>query len=116
LLLWDGKCGFCKRMVTVLQKIALRPVLTRSFQEVLTQLPSDVLPWTSREMMWVRPDGRIVGGSQALIEVLEAGYHNLISGALETRLLRPFTWLGYRLVARHRDVAGQLLDTSCEIP
>src|SRR5206468_540978 len=101
-LLWDGDCGFCRRVADVLKKIALRPLEMRPFQEVLPQLPAEILPWTTVQMHWVRPDGAIVGGSQALIEILEAANHRLTSGLLESPLLRPVTWLGYRLVARNR--------------
>jgi predicted DCC family thiol-disulfide oxidoreductase YuxK len=113
-LLWDGACGFCRRMTDVLKKIALRPVSMRPFQEVIPQLPKEVLPWTNRQMHWVRPDGSISGGSQALIEALEAGYHNLTAGTLESPLMRPVTWLGYRLIAGNRGLAGDLIGASCE--
>ncbi len=115
LLLWDGNCGFCRRMVAVLKTIALRPVSTQPFQEVLAQIPAEVLPWTARQMHWVRPDGSISGGSQALIEVLEAGYHNLMAGTLECPVIRPFTWLGYRLAAGNRGLAGAMIGANCEV-
>jgi predicted DCC family thiol-disulfide oxidoreductase YuxK len=115
LLLWDGTCGFCRRMTVVLKTISLRPVAMQPFQEVLPQLPPEVLPWTMRQMHWVRSDGSISGGSQALIEALEAGYHNLTAGALESPVMRPLTWLGYRIVAANRGVAGEMIGASCEI-
>jgi predicted DCC family thiol-disulfide oxidoreductase YuxK len=116
LLLWDGDCGFCKRMLSVLQKVALRPVVAKPFQEVAAELPEEVLAWTGRQMHWVRPDGSIVGGSQAMIEALEASDHNVISGALESLPLRAFTWLAYRLVAGNRGVAGKVIGANCELP
>src|SRR5208282_4566549 len=112
---WDGTCGFCRRMVKVLTVIALRPVSMQPFQNVLPQIPPEVLPWTARQMHWVRPDGSISGGSQALIEVLEAGCHNLMAGALETPVMRPLTWLGYRVVAGNRGLAGEVIGASCEV-
>jgi predicted DCC family thiol-disulfide oxidoreductase YuxK len=115
ILLWDGDCGFCRRMVGVLERIALRPVAVRPFQEMLPQIPAEVLPWTSRQMHWVRADGSICGGSQAMIEVLEAGYHNLTAGALECPVMRPFTWLAYRIVAGNRGLAGEVIGASCEV-
>jgi predicted DCC family thiol-disulfide oxidoreductase YuxK len=115
-LLWDGACGFCRRMTVVLKAISLRPVSMRPFQEVLPHLPAEVLPWTTRQMHWVRSDGSISGGSQALIEALEAGYHNLTAGALESPVMRPITWLGYRVVAANRGLAGEAIGASCEIP
>jgi predicted DCC family thiol-disulfide oxidoreductase YuxK len=115
MLLWDGTCGFCRRMVKVLTAIALRPVSMQPFQNVLPQIPPEVLPWTARQMHWVRPDGSISGGSQALIEVLEAGCHNLMAGALESPMMRPLTWLGYRVVAGNRGLAGEMIGASCEV-
>jgi len=73
------------------------------------------LPWTARQMHWVRPDGSISGGSQALIEALEAGYHNLMAGALESPVMRPLTWLCYRVVAGNRGLAGEVIGASCEV-
>ncbi len=115
LLLWDGDCGFCRRMVEWLRAFSLRPVAMRPYQEI-PRIPPEVLPWVDRQMHWVRADGSICGGSQALIETLEAGYHNLIAGALESPPLRPFTWLAYRLVAGHRGVAGKFVGAACELP
>ncbi len=114
LLLWDGQCGFCKRMLEVLQRIVRRPIAAKPFQEVLSELPEIVARQTGRQMHWVRPDRGIVGGSQALIEALRAGGRRWTAWLLATPLLRPITWAAYHIVASNRGVAGDAIGASCE--
>ena len=115
LLLWDGTCGFCQRMLTALQEFVPRPFPARPFQEVIAELPDEVRKYTGRQMHWVRPEGGIVGGSQALIEVLAAGGRSGTSWLLATPLVRPITWAAYRIIASNRGAAGDLIGASCEL-
>jgi predicted DCC family thiol-disulfide oxidoreductase YuxK len=105
-LLWDGSCGFCSDMVQRMERFARQPFKALPFQTVANSIPGDVMKFTDKQMHWVHKDGRIVGGSTALIEVLAHSGHPLLAAMLDSALLRPFTWLGYRLAARHRDRAG----------
>lgn len=101
-LLWDGGCGFCARWVERLQNFARKPFEARPFQTLERELPAEVLRWSGEQMHWVDGDGRVSGGSRALSRVLAESGHGLLAALLESALLRPFAWLGYRLAARHR--------------
>ena len=53
-------------------------------------------------MHWVDGGGRVYGGSRALARVLAASGHGLLAALRESKPLRPFAWLGYRIAARNR--------------
>lgn len=100
-LLWDGECGLCGRSVDFLRAFARRPVRVEPFQQV-ANLPRSIRQWSDRQMHWIDEEGRVFGGSRALIEVLDAAGHGLLAAILESSVVRPFVWLGYRLVAENR--------------
>jgi predicted DCC family thiol-disulfide oxidoreductase YuxK len=112
-LLWDGDCMFCASMVNLFRRFARRPFRDRTFMDMEEHLPHEVRQWSNRQMFWVFADGRVVGGSRALIEVLEAMGYSLLAAVLESPPFRPFTWIGYRLVASNRDVISARLGPSC---
>lgn len=101
-LLWDGGCGFCARMVSLLRHWSRRAFNDRPLQGLEPLLPPEVWQSSHQQMLWVSRQGTIVGGSQALIEVIGASRHQFLAALLENPLCRPFTWFGYRIVARHR--------------
>ncbi len=101
-LLWDGDCGFCARWVERLRRFARRPFEAQPYQSVETELPPEVARWTEAQMHWVDESGRVYGGSRALVRVLAASGHGLLAALLESKPLRPFAWLGYRIAARNR--------------
>lgn len=115
-LLWDGECGFCSAMVARLRDFARTPFQARPYQEVQAELPPDVLQWCTRQMHWVSDEGRVLGGSLALSAVLAASGHGLLAALLDSPVLRPFAWLGYRLVAQNRDSLGQVAGAECALP
>lgn len=100
-LLWDGECGLCGRLVALLERIARRPVRQRPFQQV-PDLPPAIERWSDRQMHWIDAEGRAFGGSHALTRVLDAAGHGLLAWLLASSVVRPFTWLGYRLIAENR--------------
>jgi predicted DCC family thiol-disulfide oxidoreductase YuxK len=101
-LLWDGSCGYCERMVGRLRWFARKPLHAIPFQLVTDCLPPEVLAQCERQMHWVAPSGEVVGGSQALIEALAATGHPWLATLLESPPLRPFTWAGYRIATMFR--------------
>jgi predicted DCC family thiol-disulfide oxidoreductase YuxK len=116
LLLWDGDCGFCAASLRWLRRVARRPFADEPYQLVEERLPDDVRRWTERQMYWIDRRGRVTGGSQALIEMLASTGHPHMAVLLESRILRPFVWLGYRLVARHRRAAARASgQSSCAV-
>lgn len=109
-LLWDGGCGFCARMVILFRSWSRRPFNHRPFQGLEALLPLEVRQSSHQQMLWVSRQGAVVGGSQALIEVIGASGYRLLGALLESPLCRPFTWFGYRVVARNRSKLSRLLE------
>ncbi len=107
-LLWDGDCGFCGAMVGRLQRLARRPFQERPSRTVEEKLPDEVRRAAREQMHWIDADGAVTGGSRALVELLDASGRKSVAALLDSPPCRPFAWLGYRLVARHRDKAARL--------
>lgn len=116
LLLWDGDCGFCAKIVKRLHRWARRPFTSAPFQSMAAGLPQSVRKWSSRQMHWVFPDGHVVGGSRALVEVLAASGHPALAGLLDCQVVRPFTWFAYRVIASNRHRLGAVSGDQCESP
>lgn len=114
-LIWDGDCMFCSSMVTLFRRWARLPFRDRTFQDVEEYLPHEVRQWSNYQMLWIRADQTAVGGSRALIEVLDAMGYRLLAAVLESPPCRPFTWLGYRLVARNRGSLSAKVGPHCAV-
>lgn len=99
-LLWDGDCGFCARMLARLTRLARHPLADAPYQSVRDRLPPEILRWSEHQMHFVDARGNITGGSLALIEALRAAGRPGLAASL--RLFRPLTWAGYRIAARAR--------------
>jgi predicted DCC family thiol-disulfide oxidoreductase YuxK len=100
---WDGDCGFCRRWVERLRRFARTELRAKPFQELGNLWPRRLRYWSDCQMHWVDKRGQVVGGSRALASVLANTGHGFLAALLESKPLRPFAWLGYRLVARNRD-------------
>lgn len=109
ILLWDGDCGFCAAMVQKMKRFVPRPFLETPYQAVSDQLPADILGWSTRQAHWVDSEGRVSGGSAAVVDLLSASGKPFLAGILSSALLRPFLWLGYRLVAIHRGTLARFV-------
>jgi len=115
-LLWDGDCGFCAAMVIRLRGFGRVPFQARPYQEVQSELPEEVLRWCARQMHWVSAEGRVLGGSLALVGVIGASGHPFLATLLRSPIVRSFIWFGYRLVAGHRGSLGQVVGAECVLP
>jgi hypothetical protein len=95
LLIYDGKCGFCKIWLDYGRKLTGDRVEYAPSQEVGEQCPQIPKKDFSDAVQLVRPDGSVASGARAVFETLghEAFY----------KALAPTWELGYRVVARHRD-------------
>jgi predicted DCC family thiol-disulfide oxidoreductase YuxK len=113
LLLYDGECGFCSRSVRLLERFARRPFEKRPSREVLATLPEEVARTVSGQMLWLESDGTIWGGSHALLCALRATGWSWLAFLLGNPIVRPFTRVGYRSVARLRHRFGAPV---CELP
>ncbi len=113
LLLYDGECGLCSRSVRLLERFARHPFDKRPSREVLVSLPEEIARTVSGQMLWLAPDGTVWGGSQALLYALQATGWTWIACLLGNPLVRPFTRVGYGIVARFRHRLGV---PACELP
>lgn len=102
LLVWDGECGFCASSVRRLKRLVRQPFSARSYQSIKDKLPPELVEWSNRQAHWIDAQGRVTGGSAAVVELLATSGHVFLAGLLSSRPLRPFFWLGYRLVAVNR--------------
>lgn len=109
LLLWDGDCDFCARMLKMMRRVLRRPFADSAYQDVRSKLPEAVLLWSNRQAHWIDEDGLVSGGSAAVIELLDAGGRKLTAAVLSSPPFRPLTWLAYRLVASNRGFFGKFL-------
>lgn len=114
-LLWDRDCGFCARMVNLLRNWSRRSFNDRPFQGLEGLLPAEAWQSTDHQMLWVSRNRTVVGGSQALIEVIGASGYSLLAALLENQVCRPFTWFGYRVVARNRSKLSGVFGPTCAV-
>ncbi len=109
ILLWDGDCGFCAAMVQKMKRFVPRPFSEAPYQSISDQLPEEVLSWSTRQAHWVDSEGRVWGGSKAVVELLRASGRPFLAAILGSALFRPFLWLGYRVVAINRGTLGRFV-------
>lgn len=98
LLIYDGRCGFCKIWIEYWKKLTGERVQYAASQEVGEQFPQIPKRAFSESVQLVRTDGSIASGARAVFEAvgLEKTYERS----------RIFAWLcerAYRIIARHRD-------------
>lgn len=121
ILIWDGDCGFCQASVRWLSN---RPRWVDNFTEAprqRVQLPhftDQMKERAGREVVLLFPDGRTLGGADAVFHILaKTGW-----GFFATLLgLPPFIYLmriGYRVVANRRGKISQRWfgGEACAIP
>ncbi len=101
-LLWDGDCGFCAAALRLTKRLARRLFLDVPYQSVEAKLPAEIVRTSKRQAHWVDSSGQVTGGSAAFIELLHDSGRPLLAALLDSPPLRPFVWLGYRLVATNR--------------
>jgi predicted DCC family thiol-disulfide oxidoreductase YuxK len=102
-LLWDGDCGFCRRVVQrVLRADRAGCVAAIPYEGALAWLPAEVRARSSRQAHLRSPDGRYWGGGDAVIALLGVLGHPALARLLGAPGLRTLVRLAYRVAARHR--------------
>lgn len=94
LLIYDGKCGFCKIWIDYWRKLTGDRVDYAPSQEIGDQFPQISKKEFSQAVQLVRADGTISRGARAVFETL--GYKKVP--------FAPVMEWGYRIVAAHRDL------------
>jgi predicted DCC family thiol-disulfide oxidoreductase YuxK len=113
LVLWDGECGVCARLVSW--------AFARDRRGALVFVPYQAVPWPpmsaslsadcARAMQVIDRRGRRLRGGRAAILALQ----RLGMGYLAPLRFPPLVWateLGYRLVARNRRLLSRLFGQS----
>ncbi len=92
MLIYDGRCGFCKIWLDYWRKLTGDRVEYAASQDVGEQYPQIPKEDFSKSVQLVRPDGSVANGARAVFETL--GYEKFY-----------FSWSEpvYRVIARHRD-------------
>ncbi len=116
LVIYDGRCRFCRTQAARLARVAGPTITTRAADpDLLTRFPGLTYERCMREIILVAPSGRIYGGAEAITRALYLGRPRL--GALGlVYYVPPVGWLAnrvYRFVARHRYLLGGK-HTACE--
>jgi hypothetical protein len=99
LLLCDEMNGANRYLLKGLQWLVREPFSVASHKSLQSSLPEVLAPWFSQQVHWITPEGAVFGGSQALTELLAAKGHPLLAGILESAVVSPWLWLGYRIFA-----------------
>jgi predicted DCC family thiol-disulfide oxidoreductase YuxK len=103
-LVYDGDCAFCTRSAAAIGRLRLAEPRIVAFQHADLTVLGLSRAQCERELQWVRPDGSVDGGAQAVAQLLLAsGGLWAVLGALVR--LPPGRWLAaglYRLVADNR--------------
>jgi predicted DCC family thiol-disulfide oxidoreductase YuxK len=110
-LLWDGDCGFCARMVGILKRLVGRPFVEKPYQSVEDRLPAEVSRWLNRQAFWVDATGRVTGGSTAVVELLANSGRPFLAAVLASGPVRPLLWFGYRIIVANRGILGKFIST-----
>jgi len=116
-LVYDGECGFCTTCVRFIERRIPSSAEIVAWQ--FADLPGlgTTAERAERELLWVHASGEVVGGAEAVAELLvDAGGGWRLLGRLMR--LPPVGWfavIGYRLVAanRHRLPGGT---PACALP
>ena len=107
ILIYDGRCGFCKIWVDYWRRLTGDHVEFAASQDVAEQYPEISKEQFSKSVWLVYPDGRRVSGAEAAYELMARApgkewllwmYRNLPGFA-------PVSELFYRFIAAHRNFA-----------
>ncbi len=109
-LLWDGDCGFCSATLRMLKRLTRLSFSETPYQSVRDQLPAEVLRWSDRQAHWVDSEGKVSGGSAAVVDLLRNSGRPWLASFLDSALCRPILWLGYRLVASNRGLLTRIIN------
>ncbi len=98
LLLWDGKCGFCKIWIHYLKQLTGDRIDYAPSQQRGEEFPQIPPEEFSQSVQLVHVDGSVTSGARAVFEV--AGQQRTYESS------RVFQWItetGYRFIAGHRN-------------
>jgi predicted DCC family thiol-disulfide oxidoreductase YuxK len=103
-LIYDGDCAFCTRAAQLARRLLPAGCAVAPWQATDLASIGVAAARAQREVLWVAPSGRTVGGARAVAAALRAaGGLWVVPGVLLR--LPPLAWIAsgvYRLVAANR--------------
>ena len=99
-LIYDGKCGFCRIWIDYWRQLTGSRIEYAASQDVGPRYPQIPPEAFGQSVQLVQPDGTVSNGARAVFQTLG--------------LLRLYRWISgpseilYRFIARHRDFAYQV--------
>lgn len=99
LLIFDGRCGFCRIWIDYWKKLTGDTVDYAPSQEVGDRFPQIPREGFSHSIQLVRPDGSVANGARAAFETL--GKEGLYESS---QFVAVASEACYRFIARHRDL------------
>lgn len=112
LMVFDGTCGFCRRWIRRWQQTTGAAVdyLPSQDERIAADFPEIPHEHFAAAVQLIEPDGRVSAGAEAVFRVLAIGGASRwpLGWYEHVPIVAPVTEFGYRLVARHRDLAGHL--------
>ncbi len=103
LLIYDGRCGFCRIWIEYWKRLTGDRVAYAPSQEVGDQYPQIRRESFAQAVQLVRPDGSVASGARAVFETLGHG-----SVYTSSRLIAYTSDAAYRFIAHHRSLFYQL--------
>jgi predicted DCC family thiol-disulfide oxidoreductase YuxK len=111
LLIFDGRCGFCRQWVEYARQITGDRVSYAPFQEAAGSFPQIPYQRFTQAVQLILPDGRTFSAAEAVFRTLAfdpsrewmlSVYHSVPGAAAVCEF-------AYRTVARHRDLASRIV-------
>ncbi|HEV8146485.1 MAG TPA: lipase maturation factor family protein [Bryobacteraceae bacterium] len=99
LLLWDGKCGFCKIWVHYFKQLTGDRIDYATSQQRGAEFPQIPPADFGKSVQLVQPDGSVVSGGRVFFEI--TGHQRIYQAS------RPFRWItetAYKFIATHRNL------------
>ena len=109
-MIYDGECAFCGRWIRRWRRLTGDSVAYLSYQEALDRYPQVTREAAAEAVQLVLPAGEVLSGAAAVCRTLEGvrGWRWADRAYRRVPGFGPVSEALYRLVARHRGVAGRL--------
>jgi predicted DCC family thiol-disulfide oxidoreductase YuxK len=103
LLIWDGECGVCRKVIDRLAHRVGEHVDAAPYQEVAARFPDIPEPLFARALHLIEPDGTVHVGARAVYRALAHGGHPAAAWChAHVPGVAAASDIAYRLIARHR--------------
>jgi predicted DCC family thiol-disulfide oxidoreductase YuxK len=98
-LVWDGRCGFCKIWIDYWKQLTGDRIEYRTSQESAVEFPQIDPKAFSQSVQLVRPDDSVASGARAVFESLD-----MLRTYESSRIFSSIAEAAYRFIARRREL------------